>query len=103
MICKNISEPYTRLFSGWVIQAFLDSYHDVDQTTRSRMEELVLTWRNGSATRKELFGVAAQVAIERGIWGDGASGSNVRVASLFLESISYYFLVTSTDYSKSSS
>lgn len=79
MVCKNIPDPYSRLFSAWIVQVFLESYRDVDQATRSRMEELVLTWRNGSASRKELFGVAAQVSIERGIWGDGASGSTVRL------------------------
>ncbi|KAJ8086820.1 mRNA 3' end processing factor [Marasmius tenuissimus] len=37
------------------------------------MVELVLTWRTGSPTGKELFGVPAQVSIERSIWGEGSN------------------------------
>lgn len=72
MISKNIYEPYARHFATFVIPLFLESYGQVDDNTRGKMEELLLTWRTGSPTGKELFGVAAQVAIERGIWGDGA-------------------------------
>ncbi|KAK7470544.1 mRNA 3' end processing factor [Stygiomarasmius scandens] len=73
MISKNIFEPYARLFSTFVIPLFLETYQQVDEATRSKMVELVLTWRTGSPTGKELFGVPAQVQIERSIWGETSS------------------------------
>ena len=39
------------------------------------MEEMLLTWRNGSPTRTQLFGSVNQIAIERGVWGDGSESS----------------------------
>jgi len=42
------------------------------------MDEMLLTWRTGAPNGKELFGLAPQMAIERGIWGEQA------VSSLFL-------------------
>ncbi|THV08455.1 hypothetical protein K435DRAFT_740551 [Dendrothele bispora CBS 962.96] len=75
MISKNIFEPYARLFSTFVIPLFLETYQQVDEATRSKMVELVLTWRTGSPTGKELFGVPAQVQIERSIWGETSSSS----------------------------
>ncbi|KAF5390584.1 hypothetical protein D9757_002694 [Collybiopsis confluens] len=73
MISKNIYEPYARHFSRFVVTLFIEAYQQVDEATRSKMVELALTWRTGSPTAKELFGVPAQVAIERSIWGDAAS------------------------------
>ena len=76
-ISKNVYEPYARHFAVFVIPLFLETYGQVDENTRSKMEEMLLTWRTGSPTGKELFGVPPQVAIERGVWGDGATNSNV--------------------------
>ena len=76
-ISKNVYEPYARHFATFVIPLFLETYGQVDETTRSKMEEMLLTWRSGSPHGKELFGVPPQVAIERGVWGDGASSHNV--------------------------
>ncbi len=78
MISKNIYDPYARHFAAFVVPLFLETYAEVDPPTRSKMEELVLTWRTGSPAGKELFGVSSQVSIERGIWGDGAASSSVR-------------------------
>ncbi|KAG6869287.1 hypothetical protein C0993_000040 [Termitomyces sp. T159_Od127] len=75
-ISKNVYEPYARHFATFVIPLFLETYGQVDEATRSKMEEMLLTWRSGSPHGKELFGVPPQVAIERGVWGDGASGLN---------------------------
>jgi pre-mRNA cleavage complex 2 protein Pcf11 len=80
MISKNIYNPYARHFSPFVAPLFLETYGLVDEITRGKLEELVQTWRQGSPTKQELFGVVAQVAIERGIWGDGSS--NVRSVHL---------------------
>jgi len=76
-ISKNVYEPYARHFAGFVLPLFLDTYSLVDDNTRSKMEEMLLTWRTGSPQGKELFGVPPQVAIERGIWGDAATSSVV--------------------------
>jgi pre-mRNA cleavage complex 2 protein Pcf11 len=70
-ISKNVYEPYARHFTAFVIPLFLETYDQVDQNTRSKMEEMLLTWRSGGPGGKELFGVSPQVAIERGIWGGG--------------------------------
>ncbi|KAF8238784.1 hypothetical protein L208DRAFT_1387086 [Tricholoma matsutake] len=75
-ISKNVYEPYARHFAVFVIPLFLETYGQVDENTRSKMEEMLLTWRTGSPTGKELFGVPPQVAIERGVWGDGATNHN---------------------------
>ncbi|KAF8897640.1 hypothetical protein BD779DRAFT_1491908 [Infundibulicybe gibba] len=82
-ISKNVYEPYARQFSAFVIPLFLETYGQVDDNTRSKMQEMLLTWRTGSPTGKELFGVPPQVAIERGIWGDGGgtSGSSTNFHS----------------------
>ncbi|KAG6856339.1 hypothetical protein H0H87_005457 [Tephrocybe sp. NHM501043] len=75
-ISKNVYEPYARHFAAFVIPLFLETYGQVDQATRSKMEEMLLTWRTGSPHGKELFGVPAQVSIERGVWVDAGSSSN---------------------------
>ncbi|KAG6911199.1 hypothetical protein DXG01_003066 [Tephrocybe rancida] len=75
-ISKNVYEPYARHFAIFVIPLFLETYGLVDEATRSKMEEMLLTWRTGSPHGKELFGVPAQVSIERGVWGDGGSNQN---------------------------
>ncbi|KAJ3810118.1 hypothetical protein F5876DRAFT_89055 [Lentinula aff. lateritia] len=80
MISKNIYEPYARHFARFVIPLFVDTYQQVDEATRNKMVELVLTWRTGSPTGKELFGLPAQVQIERSIWGDGSH--SVRVGQI---------------------
>lgn len=74
-ISKNVYEPYARQFSSFVVSLFLETYPVVDDNTRGKMEEMLLTWRTGSPTGKELFGVPQQIGIERGVWGGGATGS----------------------------
>ena len=72
-ISKNLFEPYAGHFAVFVIPLFLDTYKQVDQNTRSKMEEMLLTWRTGAPNGKELFGVVPQVAIERGVWDNDQS------------------------------
>lgn len=79
-ISKNVFDPYARHFAPFVIPLFLETYQQVDQQTRSKMEEMLITWRTGSPTGKELFGVITQLSIERGIWG-GDSASLVDATS----------------------
>ncbi|KAK7695922.1 hypothetical protein QCA50_000561 [Cerrena zonata] len=71
-ISKNVFDPYARQFTPLVVRLFLDTYEGVDQATRSKMEEMLLTWRTGSPDNRELFGVVSQLAIERQIWGSGS-------------------------------
>ncbi|KAH9951650.1 hypothetical protein B0H21DRAFT_716896 [Amylocystis lapponica] len=79
-ISKNVFDPYARFFTPLVVRLFLDTYEQVDPPTRSKMEEMLQTWRTGAPNGRELFGVVPQVAIERQIWG-GASAQNVASTS----------------------
>ncbi|KAF9226570.1 hypothetical protein BS17DRAFT_775836 [Gyrodon lividus] len=74
-ISKNVFDPYGRQFAPFVIPLFLDTYQQVDQATRSKMEEMLLTWRTGAPNGKELFGVITQLTIERGVWGGDTTSS----------------------------
>jgi pre-mRNA cleavage complex 2 protein Pcf11 len=84
-ISKNVYDPYASKFSTFVVPLFMESYGMVDPPTRSKMEEMLVTWRNGSPNGRELFGVAAQVALERRLWGNDTATS-VEVVSLPLMS-----------------
>ena len=86
-VSKNVYDPYARHFASVVTSLFLDSYGLVEPGVRSKMEEMLLTWRTGGPHGRELFGVGPQVAIERGIWGSGVI-NDVRCLLL-----SYYFMV----------
>ncbi|THH02751.1 hypothetical protein EW026_g162 [Hermanssonia centrifuga] len=74
-ISKNVFEPYARLFIPVVARLFIDTYELVDQNTRSKMEEMLLTWRTAAPNGRELFGVVTQLAIERHIWGGESTQS----------------------------
>jgi pre-mRNA cleavage complex 2 protein Pcf11 len=67
-LSKNVFDPYAGHFASIVAPLFLETYLQVDQQTRGKMEEMLLTWRTGAPNGRELFGVGPQVAIERGIW-----------------------------------
>ena len=77
-ISKNVFEPYGRLFAAVVAGLFKDTYDVVDQPTRSKMEEMLLTWRTGAPTGRELFGVVPQIAIEGHVWAGNHNQSSVR-------------------------
>ncbi|KAI0316591.1 hypothetical protein OF83DRAFT_1021079, partial [Amylostereum chailletii] len=64
-ISKNVYQPHARRFATVLVATlFLDAYGQVDQAARSKMEEMLLTWRTGAPNGGELFGVGPQVAIE---------------------------------------
>ena len=90
-ISKNVYELYAHRFSSFVVPLYLESYSQVDEGTRGKMEEMLLTWRTGSPTRKELFGVPQQIAIERGVWGEGGTSNSVSHPS-FVSLLSSSFL-----------
>jgi pre-mRNA cleavage complex 2 protein Pcf11 len=77
-LSKNVFDPYAGLFASIVAPLFLETYQQVDQQTRGKMEEMLLTWRTGAPNGRELFGVGPQVAIERGIWPSNP-GHGVRI------------------------
>ena len=79
-ISKNVYEPYARQFAGVVAGLFKDTYDVVDQPTRSKMEEMLLTWRTGAPTGRELFGVVPQIAIEGHVWGGPSNQNHVRAS-----------------------
>ncbi|CDO71284.1 hypothetical protein BN946_scf184908.g41 [Trametes cinnabarina] len=72
-ISKNVYDPYARHFAPIVANLFIETYEAVDVTTRSKMEEMLLTWRTGAPNGRELFGVVPQLAIEQHIWGSGSA------------------------------
>lgn len=74
-ISKNVFEPYAKRFASIVTPLFLQTYNQSDDQTRNKMEEMLLTWRDGSPHRREVFGPVTQLAIERGVWGDGKVAS----------------------------
>lgn len=81
-ISKNVPVPYAGLFAAVVADLFLDSYYQVDLITRSKMEEMLMTWRDGGQHGREVFGVVPQVAIERTIW-QSSSTSRAPVSRYF--------------------
>ena len=85
-ISKNIYEPYARQFSSFVVPLYLETYRQVDDATRGKMEEMLLTWRTGSPTGTELFGIQQQHAIERGVWGPS---STINAVSIFVLILSF--------------
>ncbi|GJJ07434.1 hypothetical protein Clacol_001636 [Clathrus columnatus] len=76
-ISKNVPVPYAGLFAPLVADLFLESYYQVDPPTRGKMEEMLLTWRDGGQHNREVFGVVPQVALERAIWQSGGGSVNI--------------------------
>lgn len=81
-ISKNVNDPYAAKFSAFVVPLFLEAYSQVDAQTRGKMEEMLVTWRTGSPSGTELFGIAAQVSLERQIWGQETPTDSVRPSCL---------------------
>ncbi|GAA5914453.1 hypothetical protein JCM6882_003022 [Rhodosporidiobolus microsporus] len=79
-ISKNIGAPYLTLFSRFLERSFLSAYHAVDSATKTKLEELLGTWKTGAADGGELFrhpgeeakeGGRVQRGIEGALWGSG--------------------------------
>jgi pre-mRNA cleavage complex 2 protein Pcf11 len=68
-ISKNLYEPYARHFGPVVVPLFLDTYSQVDESTKAKMIEMLATWRAGAPNGKELFGAVPQLAIEQDLFG----------------------------------
>ncbi|KAI0053233.1 hypothetical protein FA95DRAFT_1552745 [Auriscalpium vulgare] len=77
-ISKNVYEPFAPIFGSRVSPLFLDSYNQVDPSTRTKMEEMLLTWRTGGPNGRQLFGAGVQSALERQVWGSGATPDTSR-------------------------
>ena len=66
---------------------FLDTYSQVDESTKAKMIEMLATWRAGAPNGRELFGAVPQLAIEQEVFGTGASSVRSlggQLASLFV-------------------
>jgi pre-mRNA cleavage complex 2 protein Pcf11 len=72
-ISKNLYEPYARHFGPIVVPLFLDTYSQVDESTKAKMIEMFATWRAGAPNGKEVFGAVPQLAIEQELFGTSAS------------------------------
>lgn len=72
-ISKNLYEPYARHFGPVVVPLFLDTYSQVDESTKAKMIEMLATWRAGAPNGKELFGAVPQLAIEQELFGTNTS------------------------------
>jgi len=86
-ISKNLYEPYARHFGPVVVPLFLDTYSQVDESTKAKMIEMLATWRAGAPNGRELFGAVPQLAIEQEVFGTGASSVRSlggQLASLFV-------------------
>jgi len=86
-ISKNLYEPYARHFGPVVVPLFLDTYSQVDESTKAKMVEMLATWRAGAPNGRELFGAVPQLAIEQEVFGTGTSSVrsiNGQIASLFV-------------------
>jgi hypothetical protein len=70
-ISKNLYEPYARHFGPVVVPLFLDTYSQVDDSTKAKMIEMLATWRAGAPNGRELFGAVPQLAIEQELFGTG--------------------------------
>ncbi|GAA6024918.1 hypothetical protein JCM10207_004268, partial [Rhodosporidiobolus poonsookiae] len=80
-ISKNIGAPYVALFARFLERAFLSAYHSADSSTRTKLEELLGTWKTGGADGGELFRLPGEIGegregrvqrgIETALWGAG--------------------------------
>ncbi|GAA5922991.1 hypothetical protein JCM3775_006213 [Rhodotorula graminis] len=95
-ISKNIGPPYLALFGRFLERAFLQAYHAADAATRTKLEELLGTWKTGGADGGELFrahdepreGGKVQRGIEGALFGargrgDGIGGKAVKDADMY--------------------
>ncbi|GAA5824504.1 hypothetical protein JCM3770_000103 [Rhodotorula araucariae] len=95
-ISKNIGAPYLALFARFLERAFLGAYHAADPATRTKLEELLGTWKTGGADGGELFrgpdeprdGGRVQRGIETALFGargrgDGIGGRAAKDAEMY--------------------
>ncbi|TIA92500.1 hypothetical protein E3P99_00600 [Wallemia hederae] len=77
-ICKNLAQfNYAHYFKPYIAKDWLESYTLVDGSTRSKLEELVITWRNGGPYGTPLFGEQAQLECEERLYGNGGWKSSI--------------------------
>lgn len=69
-ISKNVGAPYTtHVFPPFLAGMFLQVYRQVDGVTKTDMEKMLRTWRQGGVGGVELFGPEVRMNIESGIYG----------------------------------
>jgi len=77
-IAKNVYDGYAAVFSHIVVSLFIDTFFQVDASTRNKMEEMLLTWRTAGPDYTEIFGSDNQLQLQTAVWGE-----QVRVVLLF--------------------
>ncbi|GJN90071.1 hypothetical protein Rhopal_003069-T1 [Rhodotorula paludigena] len=95
-ISKNIGAPYLALFARFLERSFLSAYHAVDAPTKTKLEELLGTWKTGGSDGGELFrgadeprdGGRVQRGIESALFGargrgDGIGGRAAKDAEMY--------------------
>jgi len=69
-ISKNLYDTHAGALATIVVPLYLDTYYQVDASTRNKMEEMLLTWRTAGPDHTEIFGSSVQLTLQAGIWGD---------------------------------
>ncbi len=69
-IAKNVYDGYAAVFSHVVVSLFIDTYFQVDASTRNKMEEMLLTWRTAGPDYTEIFGSDNQLQLQTAVWGE---------------------------------
>jgi len=88
-ICKNLGHPFPQLFKPFIERLFLIAYRDVedvDPITKVKFEELLGTWRTGSANQTELFDPDIQRRIEENVFGNWRRNDSI-ASQAFLNGI----------------
>lgn len=76
-ISKNVGPPYTtHVFPRFITQTFLSAYGMVDTGTKTKMQEMLRTWRHGGVGGVELFGPDVREGIEASIFGQQGFGNS---------------------------
>ena len=77
-ITKNNPQlQYRQLFSQFIHVDWLNTYNNVDGSIRSKLEELVITWRNGGPFGSSVFGKYSQTVCEQRLYGEGGWKANI--------------------------
>jgi pre-mRNA cleavage complex 2 protein Pcf11 len=78
---KNCPEPYIGLVTPIIHRLFLDVFNSVDETTGTKMREMLVTWRTGLAGGAPVFQNAILDMIERGVYDRGYVSASPRRVS----------------------
>ncbi|KAJ3515454.1 hypothetical protein NLJ89_g1743 [Agrocybe chaxingu] len=78
-IAKNLYDTHAATFASIVVPLYLDTYFQVDPSTKNKMEEMLLTWRTAGPDHTEIFGPNVQHDLQTAIWGNQVNPSRAQV------------------------